>query len=66
MSTRWRIEVDQEACQGAGVCVGLAPEYFELGPDQKSHPKRAVVEEHLSAVAECCPSEAISVTAEAR
>jgi ferredoxin len=66
MPTRWRIEVDKDSCQGSGVCIGLAPQYFEFGPDEKSRPRQAVVDEHLLAVAECCPSEAISLIAEAR
>jgi ferredoxin len=66
MPTRWRIEIDRRSCQGSGVCVGLAPEYFELGPDQKSRPRQAIVDESLFAVAECCPSEAITLTAEDR
>jgi ferredoxin len=66
MPARWRIEVDKDVCQGSGVCIGLAPEYFEFGPDQKSRPRQAVVAEPPRAVAECCPSEAISITAEVR
>lgn len=64
MPTRWRIEIDKDSCQGSGVCVGLAPEYFELGPDRKSRPRQAVVGEHIVSVAECCPSEAIALIAE--
>jgi ferredoxin len=64
MPTRWRIEIDKSRCQGSGVCVGLAPDYFELGPDQKSYPRQLVADEHVAAVAECCPSEAITLTAE--
>jgi ferredoxin len=62
MPARWRIEIDKNRCQGSGVCVGLAPEYFELGPDQKSYPRQAVAGEIVASVAECCPSEAIILT----
>jgi ferredoxin len=64
MPMRWRIEIDKDSCQGSGVCVGLAPDYFELGPDQKSRPRQATVDESVSSVAECCPSEAIILIAE--
>ena len=35
----WRVSVDS-SCIGSGVCVGVAPEYFALGEDERSHPVR--------------------------
>ena len=60
----WRITVDGTRCQGSGVCAGLAPEYFQLGADDKSHPIVTLASQNLQPVAECCPAEAISVTPE--
>lgn len=59
---RWRIDIDKKSCQGSGVCVGLAPDHFELGQDRKSRPRQEVVDEDISSVAECCPSEAIRLS----
>jgi ferredoxin len=60
---RWRLEIDTERCQGSGVCVGLAPEYFSFGPDRKSRVRRPLVaDEDIAAAAECCPAEAIILT----
>jgi ferredoxin len=28
MSTKWRVEIDRELCQGHGVCMDEAPELF--------------------------------------
>ena len=30
-----KIVVDRDACEGHGVCEGLAPELFEVGPDDQ-------------------------------
>ena len=62
MPARWRIEIDKSRCQGSGVCVGLAPEYFGLGQDHKSYPRQDMAGEIVVSVAECCPSEAIILT----
>lgn len=61
--TRYRIEVDRDACQGTGMCAGIAPEHFELGSDYLSRPLLPVAEanEALADAAECCPMEAITL-----
>jgi ferredoxin len=58
----WRVEVDRGVCIGSGVCAGSAPEYFRL-EDNRSWPVREEVEpdEMVLAVAESCPTEAITV-----
>ncbi len=32
-----RVRVDLDACEANGVCVGLAPEVFELDDDDNLH-----------------------------
>jgi ferredoxin len=63
----WHVEVDRELCDGTGLCVGRAPEYFELDAGRRSRVRRVVVDptEAVSDAAECCPMEAIRVTDQA-
>jgi ferredoxin len=58
----WRLTVN-ESCIGSGSCVGLAPEYFALGEDDRSHPVTALVapDEKVLDAAYSCPMEAILV-----
>ena len=64
MSARYRIQVDHSKCMGSGVCIGTAPEYFEFGTNSLSRPRQEVVDanEVVTDAAECCPTEAITVT----
>lgn len=64
MGTGWVIHVDAERCDGTGLCVGTAPEHFELDDTGHSRPKVSPVapDEAITAAVECCPMEAISVT----
>jgi ferredoxin len=32
-----RIDVDRDVCQGNGVCVAIAPEYFDLDEEGTVH-----------------------------
>ncbi|KKW63376.1 ferredoxin [Mycolicibacterium elephantis] len=53
-----RVEVDRDRCEGNAVCVGLAPELFELDDDDyavvKADPIPADQEELAErAIAEC-------------
>jgi ferredoxin len=61
--TRYRIEVDHNACQGTGMCAGIAPDHFELGSDYLARPMLPVVDADAVVVdaAECCPMEAITL-----
>jgi ferredoxin len=58
----WRVRVNSD-CIGSGSCVGIAPNRFELGDDNRSHPLDDEIEPDdavLDAVASC-PMEAITV-----
>jgi ferredoxin len=59
---RWRITVDQNVCQGTGLCSSVAPKHFELRSGL-SHPIDPEVEPHDDVIdaAEGCPVEAILV-----
>jgi ferredoxin len=53
-----RVEVDLDRCEGNAVCVGIAPEVFDLDDDDYAVVKVAVVpadQEELveQAIAEC-------------
>jgi len=72
VTTRYRIKVDHDSCIGSGMCVGLAPDYFELDDENyQSLPIHKIVDvdkvcaEDVTTVleaAECCPAEAIIIT----
>ncbi|KXB04657.1 ferredoxin [candidate division MSBL1 archaeon SCGC-AAA382A03] len=54
--------VDKEKCQGHMVCVGVAPEVFEIDENGKSevvNPEGAD-EETIQQAIDGCPAEAIS------
>jgi ferredoxin len=59
---RWRISVDQDVCQGTGLCASVAAKFFELR-DGYSEPIEDEVEpdEDVVDAAEGCPVEAIRV-----
>jgi ferredoxin len=60
-----RVVVDLEACQGNAICMGVAPEVFEIREDGflyvlNDHPpssQREAVEEAAMA----CPTQAITI-----
>ncbi|MEV0056728.1 ferredoxin [Saccharopolyspora shandongensis] len=58
----WSIEVDTDTCIGSALCVGIAPEHFEL-VEGFSRPRRPEVDpaEEVTDAAESCPVEAITV-----
>jgi ferredoxin len=60
--SQWRLEVDRHLCISSGMCVGIAPDHFELEGDG-SHPVADVVDRDESVIdaAESCPVEAIKV-----
>ena len=62
MDERWRISVDQNLCQGTGLCSSVAPKNFELRSGH-SYPIEVEVDPHDDVVdaAEGCPVEAILV-----
>jgi ferredoxin len=59
---RWRITVDQGACQGTGLCSSVASKFFELRGG-RSEPIESEVDAHEDVIdaAEGCPVEAILV-----
>ncbi|ALC23483.1 ferredoxin [Streptomyces pristinaespiralis] len=65
MGDRWRVEVDRTLCIGSGMCVGHAPDSFDLDAARQSHARAttADADEKLLAAAENCPVEAITLTA---
>ncbi len=54
--------VDKDICQGHAVCVGLAPEVFELDDDGKSEVKdpEGADESTIQQAIDGCPVDAIS------
>ncbi|MFI1399260.1 ferredoxin [Streptomyces sp. NPDC020681] len=64
MGDRWHVEVDRSVCIGSGMCVGNAPDGFELDSARQSHPRAAEADanELILAAAESCPVEAIAIT----
>ncbi|MFC0113318.1 ferredoxin [Kibdelosporangium aridum] len=60
--TQWRIEVERPLCISSGMCVGIAPDHFELEGDG-SHALAEVVDQDEVVIdaAESCPVEAIKV-----
>jgi ferredoxin len=61
--TRWAIAVDKNTCIGSGVCVGTAPDRFELDDRQRSGPVTAEIDpdEAVRDAAASCQVEAISL-----
>jgi len=60
-----KIIIDRHLCEGNALCMEIAPEIFEVGPDEKS--RLAVAEPDASlgkkavAAARRCPRQAITV-----
>jgi ferredoxin len=64
----WTVRVDGLACGGSGLCLGIAPDHFESGPDHRARLRTAHLagddpglDQVRDAVA-CCPMEAITLT----
>lgn len=58
----WLVEVDTNTCIGSGMCMGSAPDHFDLedGVSVVLKPKTEPADEVMDA-AESCPVEAITV-----
>ena len=57
-----RIEVDRELCIGAASCIAVAPDAFELDPENKAVVKPLwanLTDEQLLEAAKACPVAAI-------
>lgn len=57
-----KVAVDKNKCIGCGTCVGLAPEIFEIGADNKAQVKEQFVDdvEKVKLAVDACPAQAIS------
>jgi ferredoxin len=60
-----KVFVDSDLCLGCGICEGIAPDVFTLGPDPIATVLLNPVPENLWAdvreSAEQCPEEAITI-----
>ena len=60
-----KIKINRETCIGCGVCVALAPDYFQLDDEGKSVPKKEEVEEKdietVRTAAQSCPTGSITL-----
>lgn len=58
-----RVRVDREKCIGAGNCVAVAPDVFDLNEEYKAVLLEPVSadDEHLLEAAKSCPANAIIV-----
>lgn len=60
-----KVTVDPDICLGCGICEGIAPDVFSLGPEPyaivKINPVPANLEADVRDAAEQCPEEAITV-----
>ncbi len=57
-----RIRIDRTRCIGSGNCVNMAPEVFELGPDQIvtfRDDARALDRERMIEACRVCPVDAL-------
>lgn len=54
--------VDQDVCQGHGICVGLAPDVFEMNDEGKSEvvDPEGASESDIQKAIDNCPVDAIS------
>ena len=60
-----KVFVDPDTCLGCGICEGIAPDVFTLGPEiyatVKLNPVPANLEADVRDAADQCPEEAISI-----
>jgi ferredoxin len=61
-----RVSVDLDLCESHGVCVGFAPDVFELGDDDVTRvllpEPPAELHDAVRQAVSMCPKQAISVT----
>jgi len=62
----WKVEVDWDLCESNAICMGIAPEVFELRDDNylyilDENPPDALRERCEQAVRQC-PKQAVSIT----
>lgn len=63
MTTRWEIRINESACMGSGLCVGIAPQHFVPAGTGRTAVRTAIIDPDGSVLdaATCCPAEAITV-----
>lgn len=63
MARQFEVSLDGDLCIGSGLCLGIAPQYFEVGPGQRTVLRAAPTpaDPALLDAAACCPVEAIKV-----
>ncbi|MCD6225599.1 ferredoxin [bacterium] len=62
-----KIKIDKGKCIGCGTCVALAPDYFQIGADNKAELIKEEVADNEEAVKNAvanCPMKAISLEGE--
>lgn len=59
----WRLRVDENCCQRSGVCVAIAPGFFDVDASGRGRPVAGTVppESAVLDAAQSCPVGAISV-----
>jgi ferredoxin len=62
----WKVEVDWDLCESNAICMGIAPEVFELRDDNylyilQDNPPDSLRERCEQAVRQC-PKQALSIT----
>jgi len=56
-----RIAVDRGTCLGNGLCVGYAPQFFELDDSDVAVVKGSPTEDDVAEALRACPAQAIHV-----
>ncbi|MBN1257328.1 MAG: ferredoxin [Planctomycetes bacterium] len=60
-----KVSVNQELCQGAGICESICPEVFELIDDEIAQVKMEIIPEKYEVACrravDSCPAQAIRI-----
>jgi ferredoxin len=60
-----RVNVDYDLCEANGICVGVAPDVFDLDDEDNLHVLEPEVtegnEDGVRQAVDCCPRAALSV-----
>ena len=60
---RWAVDVNRLSCMGSGMCVGSAPDFFQLtrGRAELLSQQGIAPDDAVLDAAESCPAEAITI-----
>lgn len=65
MMAKYTVEQEHDQCISCGACVSVCPDNWEMGDDDKSHPKKTDIEEDEldcnKQAAEGCPVQIIHI-----